>query len=216
MAIRSPSRMVAAAATRCNAMATTLRAGDLSPARRFGTSTGFRRLYWAVVIVQGVHMFEHIVQLIQVYGFGVPDDDALGLLGYVFAFNGTEEWLHFVFNMTYLMSLAVLFVGVLGLYFEGVLSTAIFIGYLVLGLGMEAWHGVEHVVIIRNVIRNGGCPCPGIGDAALGVTDTQLHFVYNLIAYTGTILPFVILRKAGRLPLLARSARPSAPSTAPN
>lgn len=144
------------------------------------------------------------------YAFGVPDDNALGLLGYVFQFNGTEEWLHLVFNMSYLLALMVLFVGILGLYFDDVLSTRTFIGYLLLGLGLETWHGIEHVVIIHNVIRNGGCPCPGIGDVALGVTDTQLHFVYNLIAYTGTLIPFVVLRKAGRLPLLARSARPSA------
>lgn len=203
--------MVAAGAIRCDAMVTTnLRADDVSFARRFGTSTGFRRLYWGVVIVQGIHMFEHVVQLIQVYAFGVPDDDALGLLGYVFQFNGTEEWLHLVFNVSYLLALAVLFVGILGLYFDDVLSRATFMGYLLLGLGLETWHGIEHVVIIHNVIRNGGCPCPGIGDVALGVTDTQLHFVYNLIAYTGTLIPFVVLRKAGRLPLLARSARPSA------
>ncbi len=203
--------MVAAGAIRCDAMVTTnLRADDVSFARRFGTSTGFRRLYWGVVIVQGIHMFEHVVQLIQVYAFGVPDDDALGLLGYVFQFNGTEEWLHLVFNVSYLLALAVLFVGILGLYFDDVLSRATFMGYLLLGLGLETWHGIEHVVIIHNVIRNGGCPCPGVGDVALGVTDTQLHFVYNLIAYTGTLIPFVVLRKAGRLPLLARSARPSA------
>ena len=30
----------------------------------------------------------------------------------------------------------------------------------------------EHTVIIANVIRNDGCPCPGIGDRALDVSDT--------------------------------------------
>jgi hypothetical protein len=49
---------------------------------------------------------------------------------------------------------------------------------------------VEHVVIISNVIENSGCPCPGIGDRALDVTDTQLHFVYNAIAYGGTVAAF--------------------------
>ena len=63
----------------------------------------------------------------------------------------------------------------------------LYVGY---ATGLESWHMVEHIVIIRNAIRNGGgCPCPGIGDVALGVTDTQLHFVYNLIAYAGTVLP---------------------------
>jgi hypothetical protein len=31
-------------------------------------------------------------------------------------------------------------------------------------------------VIISRVIANGGCPCPGIGDAALSISDTVLHF----------------------------------------
>ena len=68
----------------------------------------FFRFYAAVVVVQGVHVIEHVIQLVQVYVFGVPDDDALGLLGYVFAFQGTEEWLHLVFNAAYRRSPSVL------------------------------------------------------------------------------------------------------------
>src|SRR5215207_5840301 len=63
------------------------------------------RFYDIVVAVQGVHVFEHVVQLVQVYLLGVPDDDAFGLLGYVFRFQGTEEWLHLVFNLLYALSL---------------------------------------------------------------------------------------------------------------
>ena len=60
----------------------------------------------AVVAIQGFHVFEHIVQLTEVFVLGVPDDDALGLLGYVFEFQGTEEWLHLVFNLSYLGGIA--------------------------------------------------------------------------------------------------------------
>jgi hypothetical protein len=186
---------------------TNRRVGSHSLARSFGQSVGFVGLYWGVVIVQGIHLFEHVVQLFQVYALGIPDDDAFGLLGLVFKFNGTEEWLHLAFNVTYLVSLAVLFVGVLGLYFDGTFSSPVVIGYAVWGLGLETWHGVEHAVIIRNVVRNHGCPCPGIGDAALGVTDTQLHFVYNLLAYAGTIIPFMALWRAHRIPLVGRWER---------
>jgi hypothetical protein len=183
---------------------TKLRVGFQPLARSFGQSAGFARLYWGVITVQGIHLFEHVVQLFQVYALGVPDDDAFGLLGLIFKFNGTEEWLHLVFNLTYLASLAVLFVGILGLFYDRLLSTAVIMGFAVWGLGLETWHGVEHAVIIRNVLRNGGCPCPGIGDVALGVTDTQLHFVYNLLAYTGTIIPFVALWRSHRIPLFGR------------
>jgi hypothetical protein len=48
----------------------------------------------AVVAIHGGHVVEHIVQLLQVTVFGVSDAKALGLLGYLLQFNGTEEWLH--------------------------------------------------------------------------------------------------------------------------
>jgi hypothetical protein len=47
--------------------------------------------YVAEAVVQGVHVVEHVIQLIQVLVLHVPDEKALGLLGYVFQFNGTEE-----------------------------------------------------------------------------------------------------------------------------
>jgi hypothetical protein len=68
-------------------------------------------------------------------------------------------------------------------------------------VGLESWHVVEHSVIIANVITYSGCPCPGIGDAALRVTDTQLHFVYNAVAYGATVTPFWFLNR-GRPPAL--------------
>lgn len=48
---------------------------------------------------------------------------------------------------------------------------------------------MEHLVVIARVITTPGFPCPGIGDAALGVTDTVLHVVYNTIACAGTVAP---------------------------
>ena len=52
----------------------------------------------AVVVIQGGHLVEHFVQALQVFVLGVPEDNALGLLGYVLQFNGTEEWLHLGYN----------------------------------------------------------------------------------------------------------------------
>ena len=60
---------------------------------------------------------------------------------------------------------------------------------------VETWHMVEHGVIISHVIANGGCPCPGIGDAALGVSDTVLHLIYNGVAYAGLFLAWVLVRR---------------------
>jgi hypothetical protein len=66
--------------------------------------------------------------------------------------------------------------------------------FLVASVGVGAWHGVEHSVIISNVLRNGGCPCPGIVDAALGIPDTVLHFIYNTIEYVALVVPFRYVR----------------------
>ena len=161
--------------------------------------------YAAVVIVQGVHVIEHIIQLVQVYVLHVPDDKALGLLGYVLSFQGTEEWLHIAFNVSYFASLVVI---VWGLWHSpaarSVVPLLALLAFLFFGVWLEGWHVVEHLVIISNVIANNGCPCPGILDAQLGVSDTVLHFGYNVVAYAATVLPFASLvrqprRSAGSL-----------------
>lgn len=174
----------------------------------------FYPLFLAVVIVQGIHVVEHIIQLAQVYVFGVADDDALGLLGYLFQIQGTEEWLHLVFNGLFLVFLYVLALPLLWLTPRIVPNWA-FGAFALAALGMETWHVVEHTVIISNVIRNHGCPCPGIGDRVLAVSDTQLHFVYNAVAYAGTVIPFWYVFRDRRLSRL-RSRAAVAPSPTPD
>ena len=165
----------------------------------------FLPFFVGVVVVQGVHVFEHVIQLAQVYLLDVAEDDALGLLGYVFEFQGTEEWLHLAFNGTYLAALLLLVVPIWR-HAPAAIPRSAFAVYLVGAVGLESWHVVEHIVIISNVVTNGGCPCPGIGDRALGVTDTQLHFVYNAVAYVATVVPFWFLAGASERKLHAVAA----------
>ena len=158
------------------------------------------RVFWfmtAVVAIQGGHVVEHIVQLLQVTAFGVPEDDALGLLGYLIQFNGTEEWLHLGYNSLYLLALYVLIVPLWRIR-PAILPTRAFWFFIGASVWLETWHMVEHGVIISHVIANGGCPCPGIGDVALSVSDTVLHFFYNVIAYAGLVLAYLhVLRARG-------------------
>jgi hypothetical protein len=152
----------------------------------------FRSFFTAVVLIQGIHVFEHIVQLVQVYLLGVPDDEALGLLGYLLRIQGTEEWLHLVFNAAYATALWLLLFPLRAYVPKPVPPWAFWV-FAIFGAGLESWHVIEHGVIISHVIHNSGCPCPGIGDAALGITDTVLHFWYNAIAYLAALVPFVYL-----------------------
>jgi hypothetical protein len=154
--------------------------------------SAFLLLFAGVVLVQGVHVVEHIIQLIQVFVYGVPDDDALGLLGEVFAFQGTEEWLHLGFNVAYLAALYLLLIPLWRMAPDRLPAWALW-SFVIWSVGLESWHVVEHVVIITNVIRNHGCPCPGIGDRALGITDTVLHFGYNAVAFAGLLVPFLFV-----------------------
>jgi hypothetical protein len=152
-------------------------------------------LFTAVVVIQGIHVVEHMIQLAQIYVFGVADDDALGFLGYLIQFNDTEEWLHLGFNLAYLTSLYLL-VWPMRKFVPFSIPLWAFVVFVAGGVAVESWHEVEHVVIMSHVIRNHGCPCPGIGDAALGVSDTVLHFFYNAVAYAATVTPFWFLMQA--------------------
>lgn len=168
---------------------------ETTASRRTGLSERAFFFMTAVVVVQGGHVIEHIVQLIQVLVFGVADDDALGLLGYVLQFNGTEEWLHLGYNALYLISLYLLIVPLWRIT-PAVLPVWAFGVFIAASVWIESWHMVEHGVIISHVIANGGCPCPGIGDRALGVSDTILHFLYNAVAYAGIIVAFAFVMRA--------------------
>jgi hypothetical protein len=153
----------------------------------------------AVVAVQGGHVIEHIVQLAQVFLLGVPDADALGLLGYVLQFNGTEEWLHLGYNAFYLVALYALILPLWRIT-PAVLPRWGFWFFVAASVWLESWHVIEHGVIIAHVIANGGCPCPGIGDVALGLSDTILHFGYNAIAYAGIAYAYIlVLRDRGQV-----------------
>lgn len=171
-----------------------LTAGTSNRPRTVPLSAAAFRFLAIVVAVQGAHMFEHVVQLLQVTVFDVPDDDALGLLGYVVQFNGTEEWLHLGYNVVFVVALWALAVPL-----WRVLPQRAFWTFAVTCVCLETWHVVEHGVIISHVVANGGCPCPGIGDAALSISDTVLHFGYNAIATTGLVVTFMhVLRDRQR------------------
>jgi hypothetical protein len=154
----------------------------------------FFPLFAGMILVQGLHVCEHVIQLLQVYAFGVNADDAMGLLGRLFSLQGTAEWLHLVFNSLYLVALYTILFPLAWRAGAEVPRWA-FATFVLAAVAVETWHVVEHIVIISNVIRNDGCPCPGIGDRVLGITDIQLHFGYNVVAYAGTVIPFLFVAR---------------------
>jgi hypothetical protein len=139
-----------------------------------------------IVVIQGIHVVEHVVQLLQAEAFGVDSDHALGLLGYVLQFQGTAEYLHFAFNLGYLLALFAM-IGPLS-RLRGVAFGRNVLVIFLCSVYLEAWHMVEHVVIISNALASHGCPCPGIGDRLTNLPDIVLHFFYNVLAYGGVVV----------------------------
>jgi hypothetical protein len=60
--------------------------------------------------------------------------------------------------------------------------------------------------VVYHVVNNHGGPCPGIGDQLLNVMDIQLHFGYNLITYSATVVPFWFVLKARSRDRAARTS----------
>ena len=98
-------------------------------------------------------------------------------------FNGTEEWLHLGYNATFALGLYALILPLWRATPAGLPTWAFWV-FAAGCVWLETWHMIEHGVIIARVLEHGGCPCPGIGDAALGITDTFVHFGYKAIATT--------------------------------
>ena len=96
----------------------------------------------AVVAIQGGHVVEHVIQLFQVFAFGVAEDDVLGLLGYVLQFNGTEEWLHLGYSTFYLLALYALIVPLWRIT-PAVVPTWAFWFFIVASVWIETWHSVR-------------------------------------------------------------------------
>ena len=116
-------------------------------------------------------------------------DDALGLLGYVFQLKGPRSGS--TCSSTWLFSRRYGFCSDRSrLRVHPSFRNWAYLVCVVGAVGLETWHEVEHLVIISRVLLNNGCPCPGIGDAALGVTDTVLHFIYNAVVTSAMLLPF--------------------------
>lgn len=146
------------------------------------TLTHIRRLFVATVLVQGFHMVEHILQVMQ-KSLGVSP--AHGLIG---AFN--LEWIHFTYNAVYLILLGVLFVVVaVKRVFPSLIPSRVPLlsAFLFLVI-VQGYHVVEHTVKLQQHIMTGLQGTPGILGAHLDLV--WFHFLLNLAVYIPLLLAF--------------------------
>ena len=159
-------------------------------------------VFLALILLQGFHEMEHVVQVVQRFALGIPNGN--GLIGSL-----TDiEPLHFVYNTLYLALLAAVFV-LRGLHRDGPSEHGRLVsGLVTFALAFQMWHELEHVFKLEQYFVlgvNGTGGVFGIGPGALVplFPIPLLHLAYNTVAYVPAVIAFVLLVR--RLPVHAVS-----------
>lgn len=131
---------------------------------------GWMAFYLVLVVTQAGHVFEHVVQVVQLRVLHEPQQHAHGIFG---AFD--VEWVHFLWNAWILLAVVALIIGRPNNR------------WLWLAVALAAWHLGEHVVLITTYLLTGIEGSPGllamgglIGDG-LPIARPDLHLIYNIL-----------------------------------
>lgn len=137
-------------------------------------------LFYALVVTQGGHFIEHLVQMVQIHVLDRTGHDARGVFG-----NLDTEWVHFAWNTWVLIAV----VALLTRYRRN--------PWLWLGLVFALWHELEHSYIMVEYLSSDAPGNPGLladGGAiggGLGLTRPDLHFLYNVVETVPLVVAFI-------------------------
>ena len=155
-------------------------------------------LFIAVVLA---HWAEHFVQIFQIHVLGFPRSEACGLVGIWFPHITHAEWFHFSYALFMLIGLVAL---------RGRFVTREyrfnFYGYSYparrwwdIALAIMVWHFIEHWLLLYQSLTGiylfGAAKPMSFLQTAFPAMRAELHFVYNAIAYTATVVPFWYLTR---------------------
>jgi hypothetical protein len=143
---------------------------------------GVALLFLEMMILQGVHEMEHIIQVFQRTALGIAQ--GAGMLGSVFDI----EPVHMIYNVGFLV--------LLGLVWQGCrrLPTAIprradlVMRMLRWSFVFQVWHSIEHVVKMWQYIETGLNGTPGI--LGYWIPVVYLHLGYNTLLYAPVVVAF--------------------------
>ena len=139
----------------------------------------------AMLVVQSLHMVEHIAQVIQKYVLHLAK--AQGVLGAVFDL----EWIHFAYNTWLFLALVLAYV-----WFRRTRSAHVpFV--LTAAVWFQGWHEMEHVVKMLQYYLLGITVGPK-GILGFVVPLVWLHFWYNFIVLAMIIGAFVAVLNRSR------------------
>lgn len=126
------------------------------------------------------HWAEHLTQAYQIWGLGWTVPKSKGMLGYVYPWLVTEEWLHYGYALVMLIGLFLLrpaFVGRGRTWWTAALA-------------IQFWHHIEHLLLFVQA-QSGhflfGKAAP-TSILQLVVSRVELHLFYNTVVF----LPMVV------------------------
>jgi hypothetical protein len=143
---------------------------------------GVALLFLEMMILQGVHEMEHIVQVVQRTALGISK--GAGMLGSVFDI----EPVHMVYNVGFLV--------LLGLVYQGCRHDVraiprradLVMRLLQVSFVFQIWHSIEHVVKMWQYIETGLNGTPGI--LGYWIPVVYLHLSYNTLLYAPIVVAF--------------------------
>ncbi|WP_213451359.1 hypothetical protein [Rhizomonospora bruguierae] len=132
------------------------------------------------LVVVLAHWAEHLVQAYQIWVMGWPRPAARGLLGQVFPWLVSSEWLHYGYALVMMVMLFLLRPG-----FTGRART-----WWTVAAAIQFWHHIEHLLLLVQA-QSGhnlfGRPVP-TSVAQLVFERVELHLFYNSVVF----IPMVI------------------------
>ena len=137
-------------------------------------------LFYVLVMTQGGHFVEHLVQVIQIHVLGLRSAAARGIFGQL-----DIEWVHFLWNLWALGA-------VLALLWRFRRNPWLRVTAVIAG-----WHEIEHLYILSTYLATGQPGTPGLlssGGAIGGGLPLQrpdLHFLYNLVMTMPLVMAFL-------------------------
>ena len=132
------------------------------------------------MVVVLAHWAEHLVQAYQIWVLGRPRPAARGVLGQVFPWLVTSEWLHYGYALVMLVGLVLLRPG-----FAGRART-----WWTVALVIQFWHHIEHLLLLVQAQTGTfffGAAVP-TSVAQVVFPRVELHLFYNSIVF----IPMVI------------------------
>jgi hypothetical protein len=142
-------------------------------------------LLFAAIVV--AHWAEHLAQAFQIYALGWPKPAAGGVLGLVWPWLVTSEWMHYGYAVVMLGGLVALrhaFTGPSRTWWNA-------------ALWIQAWHHVEHLLLLVQASTGAyllGASAP-TSIAQLIIPRVELHLFYNTVVTVPMVVAMVLHRR---------------------